>query len=354
MSSRTLAKLVRLGPVRKHHIEDAPPIYLGQVGGWEVIVPLKSREGDMGVYFEIDSILPPSAPWTEALETRHIRTVKIGDVVTQGLFRHLRDVPPLLDIEFMEGEDVTGLLGVTKRLDPQEDLVQPVAEIALHSGVAAGPHRRSARAESALPGGPPKTGEPRVQSNMELLESLQGRPYYITLKYDGTSATYGYVGDEFKALSRNFVASKPSSEYWRVAEIYDLQGKMVKYQHWVVQGEIVGPGLLKNLLNLKRLEFRVFNVWDKNLQRFLQFEGLQAAIKNLNKEQKKGESLKMVDVVETGDNFQYDLDELLRKAAEKNYPGTENPQEGIVVRSQTEPRVSFKTISSAYLIKYRQ
>ena len=351
MSSRTLAKLVRLGPVREQQIEDAPPICVGQVGGWEVIVPRKSQEGDKGVYFEIDSILPPYAPWTKALGTpRHIRTVKVGDVVTQGLFRHLRDVPPLLDIEFVEGVDVTELLGVTKRLDLQEDLVQAGAEMALHSGVAAGPHSR----RFALPGGPPKTGEPRVQSNMELLKSLQGRPFYITLKYDGTSATYGYVGDEFKALSRNFVASKPSSEYWRVAEIYDLQGKMVKYQHYVVQGEIVGPGLLKNLLNLKRLEFRVFNVWDKNLQRFLQFEELQAAIKNLNKEQKKGESLKMVDVVETGDNFQYDLDELLRKAAEKNYPGTENPQEGTVVRSQTEPRVSFKVISSAYLIKYRQ
>jgi hypothetical protein len=46
--------------------------------------------------------------------------------------------------------------------------------------------------------GPPKTDEPRVQSNLELLEALKGMPYYITEKIDGSSGTFGIWNGELK------------------------------------------------------------------------------------------------------------------------------------------------------------
>lgn len=46
--------------------------------------------------------------------------------------------------------------------------------------------------------GPPKTDEPRVQSNLELLEALKGMPYYVTEKIDGSSGTFGIWNGELK------------------------------------------------------------------------------------------------------------------------------------------------------------
>jgi hypothetical protein len=46
--------------------------------------------------------------------------------------------------------------------------------------------------------GPPKTDEPRVQSNLELLGALKGMPYYITKKIDGSSGTFGIWNGELK------------------------------------------------------------------------------------------------------------------------------------------------------------
>jgi len=189
---------------------------------------------------------------------------------------------------------------------------------------------------------------------MELLERLQGRAFYVTRKLDGTSATYAYVGDELKALSHNFLVTNRNSKYWLVAQTYDLQGKMMKYPQWVIQGELVGSKVQKkNRLELEKAELRVFNIWDMGSHRYLDFQEMQGALENLN-EHSEGEKLRMVDVLEVGDEFQYDLQSLLRKAAKEFYPGTKNLQEGIVVRSQKEPRVSFKVISNEFLIKHKQ
>lgn len=334
---RTLAKLVRLGPVREH--PNADKLRISRVGGWEVVVPFHSEEGDAGVYFEIDSVLPEDPPWTAILHTRKIKTMSMRGVLSQGLFRHLADVPPLLEIEFQEGKDVTQFLGVTKRPDLHEDLQKNPSD--------------ESPFEVVLSRGPPKTNEDRIQSTMELLERLQGRPFYVTRKLDGTSATYAYVGDELKSLSHNFLVTNRNSKYWLVAQTYDLQEKMMKHPQWVIQGELVGPKVQKNHLELKKAELRVFNIWDTGSHRYLEFQEMQEALENLN-EHSEGEKLRMVDVLEVGDEFQYDLQSLLRKAAEGFYPGTKNLQEGIVVRSQKEPRVSFKVISNEFLIKHKQ
>lgn len=333
---RTLAKLVRLGQVREH--PNADNLRIGNVGGWEVVVPGHSEEGDAGVYFEIDSVLPEDSQWTAILHTRKIKTMNMRGILSQGLFRHLDDVPPLLDIEFLEGKDVTQYLGVTKRPDLHEDLQNHAADLTAFDAV--------------LSSGPPKTNEDRIQSNMELLECLQGRPFYVTRKLDGTSATYAYIGDELKALSRNFLVTTRNLEYWRIAKTYDLQRKLMRCPQWVIQGEIVGPKVQKNCLNLKKSELRVFDIWDLGSHRYLDFHEIPEALAKLN-EHPEGRKLEMVDVVEVGDEFQYDLQTLLQKAR-GIYPGTKTLQEGIVVRSQTEPRVSFKVISNEFLIKHKQ
>ena len=336
---RSLAKCVRLGPVHKHPNADRLSIAL--VGGWEVVVSIASREGDEGVYFEIDSILP-EADWTAALPTRKIKTIKLRGILSQGLFIPWGDIPCMQDKCFEEGRDVTEDLGVVKRADPQD----------LPDGVTTATGSGSVPFVDAIKDGPPKTDEPRIQSTSYLLDLLRLKPYYISLKYDGCSATYGYDDDEFRVLSRNFVVDRKDSVYWHIATQYDLPLRLKLFSDLVVQGEIVGPKIQGNPFELKAPEFRVFSIWSKRMHAYMPYQETIGVIEAMNQ---KGNQplLEQVQVIEKGDCFDKDI-KLLLHLAEGYYENTRNPREGIVVRSMGHPRVSFKVISNKYLLKTKQ
>lgn len=333
---RKLAKLVRLGPVVKH--PNADRLQIATVGGWEVVVGLDCKENDEGVYFEIDSVLPEEA-WTAALPARKIKTIRLRGHISQGLFLRMTDVPALRDFEFEEDADVTDLLGVVKRFDPQD----------LPEGVRSNCSEHSMMPfTEALPDGPPKTDEPRIQSNMYLLRYLEGRPYYITLKYDGSSATFGYVGGEFRMLSRNFLVTAEDSVQWYIAKKYDLTTRLANTA-FILQGEVIGPKIQGNPLQLREPELRVFNIFDVEQKRYLDLATFLDTLKTLN-EVSAGLPLLGVNILYKGDSFDLDVKSLL-KMAEGEYPDTKNPREGLVVRSQRPPRASFKVINNAYLLK---
>lgn len=332
---RSLAKLVRLGTVIKH--PNADRLQVAQIGGWEVVVGLDSREGDQGVYFEIDSVLP-KAEWTAGLPSLKIKSLRLRGVLSQGLFVPYNDVPPLRDTKFEDDKEVTELLGVEKRFDPQD----------LPEGVSSSNGNSTCMYNNALPEGPPKTDEPRIQSNKKLLEYLRGRPYYASVKYDGSSATYAYVDGFFTVLSRNFVVDKKDSTFWYIANKYGLAEKL-KNTPFIVQGEMIGPKIQGNPLQLNDPELRVFNVYNILEHRYLQFDELVQALDNLNSTV-TGQPLQMVQVLNQGDSFDLDIKALLAMA-EGYYENTRKHREGIVVRSQSAPRVSFKVINNTFLIK---
>jgi hypothetical protein len=58
--------------------------------------------------------------------------------------------------------------------------------------------------------------------------------------------------------------------------------------------------------------------------------------------------IKLVPVLEMGENFKYTMEEIIRKA-EGNYPSG-NLQEGIVVRS-LDQKISFKVLNNNFLLK---
>lgn len=338
-TKRKLAKLVRLGPVIKH--PNADRLQIATVGGWEVVVGIDCKENDEGVYFEIDSILPDE-DWTKCLPARKIKTIKLRGQISQGLFLRMTEVPVLRDTNFEEDADVTDILRVVKRFDPQ-DLPEGVRTSSNQHGMM--PYGE------ALPNGPPKTDEPRIQSNKYLLDYLSGRPYYITLKYDGSSVTFGYVGEEFRVLSRNFLVTKEDSIQWYIAKKYGLKEKLVNTSFFL-QGELIGPKVQGNPLQLKEPEMRVFNLYDVKQKRYLDLESFLDTLNTLN-DISVGSPLEGVDILFKGDNFDKDIKSLL-EMAEGEYEGTKNPREGLVVRSQKPPRVSFKVINNAYLLKTGQ
>ena len=333
-------------------IENADAIELVRINGWQCVTKKSEfRIGDMGVYLEIDSIPPdtgvfrflweskPKAdesgtitPVSESVERPQkfrIRTLRLRGALSQGLFLPLSTFPRLAGVS--EDDDVTSILGVGKYEPPQP--------------AGMGDWR------AAFPAFIPKTDEMRIQSIPAVLDELRGNPYAITLKYDGTSATYCVDPRDgsFHACGRNQSIRDGANLYWQMVRKYGLETVLRGYPQYALQGEIVGPGVQKNRLGLKEVSLFVFNVYDIAGGRYLGHGEARAFLTQAE--------IPVVETIETGESFRRSQDDLLA-LAEGKYPGTSNEREGIVIRPLTEQHspalgghLSFKAISNRFLLK---
>jgi RNA ligase (TIGR02306 family) len=333
-------------------IENADAIELIRINGWQCVTKKgEFRVGDLGVYLEIDSIPPDTKTfrflWTPKPKTDEagnllpipepverpgkfrIRTLRLRGALSQGLFLPLSTFPELAGAS--EGDDVTTRLGVGKYEPP--------------------PPAGMGDWRAAFPAFIPKTDEIRIQSVPAVLEELQGKPYAITLKYDGTSATYCIDPRDgsFHACGRNQSIRDGANLYWQMARKHDLETVLRNHPQYALQGEIVGPGVQKNRLGLKEASLFVFNVYDIAGARYLSHGEARAFLAQAE--------IPVVETLETGEAFAYTQDDLLA-LAEGKYPGTSNEREGIVIRPLTEQhspalgsRLSFKAISNRFLLK---
>lgn len=328
----SIQRVLQLSP-----IENADAIELASINGWRCVV--KKGEfsvGDRGVYFEIDAIPPDTEHFrflwkghAERPAAMRIRTVRLRGCLSQGLLLPLNNFPELRNAE--EGQDVSQLLGVLKYEAP----------VPMGSG----------EFRATFPPLVPKTDEARVQSMPAVLEELRGHGYVITLKCDGTSATFCIDRRDgaFHACGRNFSVTEGENFYWRAARKYQLARVLESHPHLAIQAEVVGPGIQKNRLGLSEVELRAFNVYDMSSGRYLDHDDAHAFLQNAG--------IPAVDVLEQGADFQHSQESLLA-LAEGKYAGTSQEREGIVIRPKLERRsdalggrLSFKAISNRFLLK---
>ncbi|BCM90150.1 hypothetical protein IAD21_02001 [Abditibacteriota bacterium] len=325
-------------------IPNADAIELARINGWQCIVKKEEFEvGDLGVFFEIDSIPPdipefaflwisrnaiPGEPIVRPAKFR-LRTMKMRGALSQGL---LMPLSLFALSEVGEGDDLTEALGVEK--------YEPPVSVFMGQNIARGP----------FPAWLPKTDEMRVQSVPEVLDELRGLPYLCTLKCDGTSATYtrSPFDGEFHVCSRNLSLLDGDTVYWRLGRELDL-ARIIEESGISVQGEVCGPGIQKNRLGLQRAQLLVFNAYSVAEARYLDDQQMRDFCARYG--------LTPVDVVERGDAFAHTQESLL-SLAEGFYPNTRNEREGVVIRPQSETqslilggRLSFKAISNRYLLK---
>ena len=373
---RALARIARIRNLQP--VPNADRLLTGSAFGWEyVIVDNQISEGELGVFFEPDSKMPTGVSWlSEKLQGSVIKTVKLRGSVSQGLFVECKEFDePLYSQLFSstkEGDDVTSLLGITKRPDELPDLDD--------SGYAKYCYN--------VYNPPPKTDEPRVQNVGRLLkEKLHGLPFRATLKIDGTSVTYGLSQNKPHDLvisSRNLLVSDPDSVYAQVAQKHKIHQKLLRmnkleestdattkeqqqhqqqpdtYPRYVIQGEIYGPSIHKNLLNVKQFCFAAFSVWDSIQSQYLQVDKQDKLLTEQDIPQAPVATY--IDDIDNnekpliGDAF--DANNMTTKQllhyARGNYPGTQNAREGFVLRSCVgvpRARISFKVINNEYLLK---
>lgn len=335
---RKLASLQRVKHVRP--IEGADNIEVVGVLGWECVSKKgEFKDNDPCVYFEIDSLLPEEdryeflrgSSYKTDIRRFRLRTVKLRGQISQGLALPVSLFPESEGLEV--GSDLTDALKVEKWEPPVPS--QIVGDARSFSWPIS------------------KTDEPRVQQDdeMRFLECLDGQPYYISLKLDGTSCTF--IVDprdgEYHVCGRNYSYKRSEGHsFWQVSDRYSVEeGLRGLDGRYALQGEIVGPGIQRNRMGLKVADFYAFNVVDVSSGAKLCLDDALAVAEKVG--------VKFVPVVERGDSFRYSQGELLEMAKGKyrdHFPdaGASEDREGIVVRSLC-CRLSFKAINNDFLLK---
>lgn len=331
--NRKLASVQRIIDIQP--IEGADLIVRATVNAWHVVVKKDQFcVGSLCCYFELDSLLKKQ-PWNAFLfkttaDVYRLRSVRLKKQLSQGLIVSLKDLPQIVDPK--EGDDVTELLEIQQW--------QPTI-----------PAQLAGKIRGNFPSFLCKTDEMRLQSEPLAFEELKSiGKCYASIKCDGSSSTFYKWEDRFGVCSRNLdLLEDEGNSFWRMANKYDLKNKLPN--GYALQGETVGPGIQDNRMGLKELDCYIFNVFDISNHKFLNYEDFKKFVIDLG--------MKHVPIAYEGDLGSFStIDSVLEYASIINYDNG-SPAEGLVWRPVVESysntlkgRMSFKTISNKFLLKY--
>lgn len=312
-----LATIQKVTNVRSHPNADA--LDLVQILGWQVVVRRDEyKENDLCVYVVIDTVLPET-PDFEFLRNKNfrIKPIRLRGEESAGICFPLSVLPPhRMDAEghdLYAGYDVTEILGI-------KHYEKPV------------PAELAGQAFGSMPGFLHVTDEDNLRSYPVAVPEMFGRPYYITRKEDGSSGTFYLKGEEFGVCSRRIhLKDTESNGFWKMARKYNIHEALktaFPNMDIAVQGEVVGPGIQRNQLGLREMEFHLFNIFNIGNRSYLDYNKIVEFTTNFN--------VPMVPLVSEGTAFGHTLEELVELANKQTY-GTGGPAEGIVIR----PKESF-------------
>ena len=335
---RKLASIQRITSVEPFLVADNSEIVM--VNNWTTI----SQKGefqlnDLCVYIEIDSVVPP-IPEFDFLKHKNfrVRPLKLKGVTSQGLsvpisvLDHNNHVGLATGLGI--GTDVTTLLGVRKYV--------PKVSVHLEGDI-----------KEKRPPFVKRTKEVQINKHLELLEELNNTTVYLSTKVDGTCmSVYSYTKTDcpvyrdrrvFGVCNRNFsLKSSYKNAYWKMTRTLDLFDKLnahpLRDKFVVIQGELCGPGIQRNKLELTKIEWLVFNVW------------IDGELTSLNEMQKTCEilGLKTVPIEEDNLVFEHSLEWLIERA-KGTYAGTINEKEGIIIRPRVpkiSPSLNYRYLST--------
>jgi RNA ligase (TIGR02306 family) len=241
-----LASIEVIKNIRNH--PNADSLDIAEVLGWQVIIKKGiHQEGDTVVFITIDTIVPKCG-WSEFLFDKknpdkpiRIKNIKLRGEFSSGLVIPLTEFP--LSFESLDvGDDVTELLGIKKY----------VKEI---------PANLSGETEGDFPSHLiSKTDEDNGLNDPEMVKVVLEQDPYITItqKIDGSSITIVVENGEIKQVCSRNLAKKntENSTFWQCAK------KLKIPADWsgIIQGEMAGNGIQKNLLKLNDIKIFVFQI----------------------------------------------------------------------------------------------
>lgn len=341
-TERKMATIRRIDAIQE--IEGADKIEVAVIGGWKVVVKKDEfHKNDLAVFCEIDSWVPTEiAPFLtksghepkeyNGIKGERLRTVKLKKQISQGL---------LLPMQILENgninaggfdEDVSAILGI-QRWEPPVDA------------------RLAGNAKGNFPHFIPKTDQPRIQNwKREFHDcNVKGIAWEKTEKLHGSSMTVYLNNSEEGVCSRNIdLKPEEGNAFWDIAvrdKMHEKMHSIAGKEGWnfAIQGELCGPGINGNTLNLKRHEFFVFDIFDIDKQEYLLPEERYVIL--------EGSGFKHVPVVAKNVSLrQTNIEGVIQDADGKSVIA-DVAREGFVYKAMQERDTSFKAISSAWLLK---
>jgi RNA ligase (TIGR02306 family) len=335
-----VATIEEIAEVIPHPNADA--LELAKIKGWQVCIKKgEFKKGDLCIYICVDSVLEDKSVY-EFLRNKNfrIRTVKLRGQISQGIafpmsmFKSLGHDTVVFTEPNVVGSDVSHYVYAKHYEKPLS------AQL-------------SGQVYGLMPSYLRKTDEDNIKNNPEILQELAGKSYYITMKVDGSSGTYFYKDDVgFGVCSRNYqLKEDDKNSFWVVARKYDLENKLKNDgRNLAIQGEVYGPGIQGNLLGVKDIQFRAFNLFDIDNYKYLDRNELLRFC-DVN-------DIPVVETIDDGTSFNKTLRELQEFANNLVYENN-NLAEGIVVRPTVETysetlkgRLSGKIISEPFELKH--
>jgi hypothetical protein len=332
-------------------IPGADLIEVAQVDGWKCVVKKGDfRVGDMGVYFEIDSILPCNKPQfdflTKGVKPHRLKTIRLRKQLSQGLLVPLNQFPELLDDAGKSYNDLAGILGVIKYdPDPPAAFREPLRKGFIGWVQRTFPWFFRKKKRPLFPSFLRKTDQERIQNCIhEVLSARRfGTVYEVTEKLDGSSMTLFNNGKRTGVCSRNLELDpkkNPDNHFVRMYLKYlpslkDIPG-------YAIQGEIVGPGIQGNKYGLRDFEFYVFDVFNIETQKYLTPDERRELLKRVPEFDHVAVVRHWVQATT--------LDIMLKEADGGSNLNANVAREGLVWKSMSGD-FSFKVISNAWLEK---
>lgn len=323
-------------------IEGADFIEAAKIQGyWSVIKKGEYKVGGLIIFVQPDTLLLRES-WNKFIWPKNdqdpngppirIKVAKFKKQISQGLVLPADLMGNNLD-KCVVGDEVSDCLEIKKYEKPiSPELIGKI--------------------KGNFPGFLRKTDECNALSYPGVIDELKGKHYFITTKRDGQSLTFYYREGVFGCCTRNLEKMYDANDsHWKIAAELDLENKLKGFGfNAAVAGEFVGPGINGNKIKLARFNFAVFNIWNIDEQRYLDYMEMYSLCDAYD--------ILTVKIIEKGENFSYDSNQLIQMANNQLYE-TGEIAEGIVVRSKTEQysptldgRLSFKIISEKFALKH--
>ena len=345
--ARKLATIQRISKLES--IPNADKIEVAHVLGWKAVVEKgKHKEGELVIYFEVDSFLPIREGFeflrkacykklADGTEGFRLRTIRLRGQISQGLVMPISILPPGT-VNPEEGLDITNLIGIT--------LYQPPIPACLAGEV-----------KGKFPSWIPKTDETRVQVLQPILTKYKGTKCYITEKIDGSSVTFYLKDGEFGVCSRNLdLKETPGNAYWQAARDLKVEEKLRALgKNIAIQGELFGHGIQDNPLKIEGRTVKFFSVFDIDKYQYLDYEDFYRLILGVL-------DLDIVPILDNEFILTDNIDELIKIATGISVLAPV-PREGIVIRplkeiidlqmselTMSNARVTFKAVNPEYLL----
>lgn len=313
MKLTQIVKILSLEP-----IPDADRIERARVLGWDCVVQKGlHRVGDTVVFVFPDTNVPKKFldKTYEGDETVRLRTVKMRGQFSAGLILPFSVLPK--NIDFIEGDDVSSWLGITKWEAPIPAQLAGMADGVFPTFLVS------------------KTDEDNYRSNPEALQELVSSPAFegqhlvATQKIDGSSGTFILDHeDKFIVCSRNLMIKKDEKNvFWRIAEQFKIEEILRKSgRHLAIQGEVYGEGIQKNPVGIKGISFAVFLIKDLDTGNWLSWDETVEFCKSVGLEH-------VPEVYRILSVHQFSA-EMLQDLADKSvYVPSNKPCEGLVLRT---------------------